>query len=99
MLWGTVLNGFMNIAFIISTKYLDASEVSFFMLLEFSLGPIWVWLGVGETPTFFTLVGGSLVFLSVSILTFSELKCGNMRIEKPYLLSLPPIANLRPQFP
>ena len=28
------------------------------MLLEFSLGPIWVWLFVGEVPAQWTLVGG-----------------------------------------
>ena len=28
-LWGAILNGFMNIAFIFSTKHLHASEVSF----------------------------------------------------------------------
>ena len=83
VLWGAVIQSLGFSLFILAAQSLVAAELTLFMLLEFSLGPIWVWLGVGETPTFFTLVGGSLVFLSVSILTISELKWGNMRIEKP----------------
>ena len=41
-LWGGVLSGFVNSVFIFATRFLLASEVTFFMLLEFSLGPFWV---------------------------------------------------------
>ena len=33
-----------------------------------------VWLFIGETPTVDTLIGGSLVLFSVSVLTFNELR-------------------------
>ena len=74
MLWGAVLNGFMNIAFIISTKYLHASEVSFFMLLEFSLGPIWVWIFLDELLRYETLIGGIIVMFSVALFTIFQIK-------------------------
>ena len=38
-LWGGVLMVFVHSALIFSTRFLLASEVTFFMLLEFSLGP------------------------------------------------------------
>ena len=44
ILWGGVLSGFVNSVFIFSTRFLLASEATFFMLLEFSLGPFWVWI-------------------------------------------------------
>ena len=44
------------------------------MLLEFALGPVWVWLFVGETPTLWTLVGGVLVIASVAARALFELR-------------------------
>jgi len=45
----------------IATRYLSAGEVGLFALLETTLGPVWVWLGVGERPTNIALVGGLIV--------------------------------------
>ena len=82
VLWGAVIQSLGFSLFILAAQSLVAAELTLFMLLEFSLGPIWVWLGVGEIPTFSTLVGGSLVFFSVSVLTISELKRGGWGPEK-----------------
>ena len=82
VLWGIVIQSLGFSLFILAAQSLVAAELTLFMLLEFSLGPGWVWLGVGEIPTFFTLIGGSLVLLSVSILTISELKRGNKPLKK-----------------
>jgi drug/metabolite transporter (DMT)-like permease len=35
-------------------------------LVETVLGPIWVWLGVGETPSQMALIGGSVVIISIA---------------------------------
>ncbi|GIS88096.1 MAG: hypothetical protein CM1200mP18_08060 [Gammaproteobacteria bacterium] len=35
------------------------------MLLEFALGPVWVWLFMNEIPSRWTLLGGSLVGVAV----------------------------------
>jgi len=45
----------------IATRHLSAAEVGLFALLETTLGPIWVWLGIGERPTDIALVGGLIV--------------------------------------
>ena len=42
-------------------RYLPAAEVSLFSLIETVLGPLWVWIGVGEAPGVPALVGGAVV--------------------------------------
>ncbi len=73
-LWGGVLSGFANAIFVVASRHLVAAEVTLFMLLEFALGPVWVWLFVAEAPTRWTLVGGVLVIASVSLRTVLELR-------------------------
>jgi drug/metabolite transporter (DMT)-like permease len=43
------------------------------MLLEFSLGPIWVWLFLNEMINIGTLIGGGVVFSSILGLAIYEL--------------------------
>ena len=50
----------------IAARYILASEVALFALTESILAPIWVWIGVGETPSGLTLAGSAIVLLSVS---------------------------------
>jgi len=73
-LWGGVLSGFINSVFIFSTRYLLASEVTFFMLLEFSLGPFWVWIFLDETISQETFYGGIIVMISVAVYSLFEIK-------------------------
>ena len=41
----------------VASRYLSAGEIGLLALLETILGPIWVWLGIGERPTPLALVG------------------------------------------
>ncbi len=74
LLWGGVLSGLANWMFIIAARHLQAAEVTLFMLLEFALGPLWVWLFVAETPSASTLFGGALVITSVAVRALFELR-------------------------
>ncbi len=65
MLWGGVLSGFTSVCFIVASRQIAAAELTLFMLLEFALGPIWVWLFVNEVPSRWTLLGGALVIVAV----------------------------------
>jgi len=38
-----------------------------FALTESILGPIWVWIGVGEKPSLLTLIGSAIVLVSVVV--------------------------------
>ena len=42
-------------------RYLPAPEVAMLTLLETIIGPVWVWLVIGEEPGIRTLLGGSVV--------------------------------------
>jgi drug/metabolite transporter (DMT)-like permease len=51
--------------FTVASRYIMASEVALFSLTESILGPIWVWIGVGEEPSLLTLAGSAIVLVSV----------------------------------
>ncbi|MEM7172686.1 MAG: DMT family transporter [Pseudomonadota bacterium] len=71
--WGGILSGCANWMFIVASRYLVAAEVTLFMLLEFALGPLWVWLFVGETPAGWTLLGGAMIISAVAARAIVEL--------------------------
>ncbi len=73
LFWGGILSGFVNWMFIIASRYLATAEVTLIMLLEFALGPIWVWWFIGETPTVWTIFGGSLIIAAVALRSIFEL--------------------------
>lgn len=50
----------------LAPRYIPSPEVSLIMQLEAILGPIWVWLGVGEVPPPATLVGGAIVLATLT---------------------------------
>jgi drug/metabolite transporter (DMT)-like permease len=51
---------------VVASRTLPAAEVALLTLLEAVLGPLWAWLGVGETPAAATLVGGSVVLAAIA---------------------------------
>ncbi len=51
---------------VVASRHLPPAEVALLTLLEAVLGPLWAWLGVGETPGAATLVGGGIVLLAIA---------------------------------
>ncbi|MCY4226625.1 MAG: DMT family transporter [Gammaproteobacteria bacterium] len=49
----------------LAARHIPAAEVALFALSESVLAPLWVWIGVNEVPSQFTIYGSVLVFLSV----------------------------------
>ncbi len=74
ILWGGVMSGIGNGMFIIASRHLVAAELTLFMLLEFALSPLWVWMFIGESPTHWALVGGTIVISSVALRALIELR-------------------------
>ncbi|MFD1157674.1 DMT family transporter [Roseovarius aestuarii] len=72
-LLGGILSGLANALFIAASKHLGGAELTLFMLLEFALGPVWVWLFIAETPTKATIAGGAIVISSVTVRAGLEL--------------------------
>ncbi len=71
---GGVLSGMGNTLFITASRHLAAAELTLFMLLEFALGPIWVWIFVSEVPTGMTIIGGAVVIGAVTVRALTELR-------------------------
>lgn len=49
------------------TRYLTSPEVSLFLLLETLLGPVWVWLMLGESVTRESLIGGTIILTALLV--------------------------------
>ena len=71
---GGILSGGANALFLLAAKHLVAAELTLIMLLEFALGPLWVWLFLSEVPTAATITGGAIVIGSVGARALIELQ-------------------------
>ena len=58
----------------IAPRFITAAEVNLFFLLETILGPIWVWIVIKEQPSLETILGGSVIILTIAIHSFLALK-------------------------
>ena len=53
----------------LAPRYISATEVSLFMILESIVGPLWVWLVLGEIPSLLTLIGGLVIIMGLALHT------------------------------
>ena len=58
----------------IAPRFITGAEVNLFFLLETILGPVWVWLVIKEQPSLETILGGSVIILTIAIHSFLALK-------------------------
>jgi drug/metabolite transporter (DMT)-like permease len=61
----------------IAPRYITAAEVNLFFLLEVILGPIYVWLVIKEQPSYETILGGSVIFITIACHSVLSLKKNN----------------------
>ncbi len=57
--------GLPCILLVIASRSLRAPEIALLGLIEVVLGPLWAWLGAGETPGTATLAGGAIVLAAL----------------------------------
>jgi drug/metabolite transporter (DMT)-like permease len=65
----------------IGARLISAAQVALITLLEVVLGPLWVWLALGEKPGAVTLLGGAIVIVAILIQT--EPTRGPQRASQP----------------
>jgi DME family drug/metabolite transporter len=53
------------ILYTLGSRTLPAAELALLSLAEVLLGPVWVWLFLGETATLNTLVGGAILLVAI----------------------------------
>lgn len=65
-LMGFVQLGLGCVLMTVATRHLAATEIGLLALLETILGPLWVWIGVGERPSDLALLGGLVVLAALA---------------------------------
>ena len=66
LLWGGIIVSIVHYLFTQASRHVAGAEIMLITLIEFTLGPIWVWLGFGERPTTVAIAGGVLVLGAVA---------------------------------
>ena len=57
------------------------------MLLEFALGPFWVWMFLNESISKNTFLGGIIVMVSVGLYSFIEVYNSKLKIKNTQIHS------------
>ncbi len=63
--WGGLLSTLGHGVFTLASRHVPAAELALLAMVEMVVGPIWVWLALGETPTAYTLMGGAVVAAAI----------------------------------
>ena len=66
--------GFSFIFITFAPRFISASEVGLFFLLETALGPIWVWWFISEVPSFNTIAGAIFIVFIIFLHSIYMLK-------------------------
>ena len=80
--WGAAIAALGHSLFVLAAARLVAGEVTFVMLLEYVLGPTWVWLILNEVPALATLAGGAIVMGALVIWIGREVNRGTDKIKE-----------------
>jgi drug/metabolite transporter, DME family len=64
---GAVILGLGMTLFTLGSRVVPAAEATLLTMLEVILGPVWVWLFLGETASLLTFVGGGVVLAAVAL--------------------------------
>ena len=62
---GTIQIGISYIIFNEGIKYVSATESMIIATMEAIFNPIWVFLGIGETPSIYAIIGGIIIMSAI----------------------------------
>ena len=54
------------VVYTIGSRVVPAAELVLLSMTEVVLGPLWVWIFIGETASFYTLFGGAILMLAIA---------------------------------
>lgn len=72
--FGAAQLGFGLVLFTAGARLIPVAEASLIAVLESVLGPVWVWLFVGEMPAAAALMGGAIVLAALVVHTALDLR-------------------------
>ena len=58
----------------IAPRFITGAEVNLFFFLETILGPVWVWIVIKEQPSIETILGGSIIIMTIAVHSFLAIK-------------------------
>jgi len=58
----------------IGPKFIPSAEVGLIMLVETILGPLWIWLGIGEAPGLQAWIGGAILLVTLAVHSWLALR-------------------------
>ena len=70
--------GFLAVA----PRYIPGAEVALITLLEAVLGPLWVWMALGEVPTRTAVIGGAIVIGALAYNSLAMLRASPLRSQR-----------------
>lgn len=73
-LFGAAQLGFGLVLFTAGARLIPVAEASLIAVLESVLGPVWVWLALGETPAAAALMGGAIILAALVVHTALDLR-------------------------
>jgi drug/metabolite transporter (DMT)-like permease len=78
----------LGLAFLtVGARLIPAAEVALITLLEIVLGPLWVWIVLGERPALIAIIGGVVVMFAVVLQTTQSVQ--TQAIPSPVSAALP----------
>ena len=85
-LFGAGQLGLGMILFTAGARRIPVAEASLIAVLESVLGPVWVWLALGENPGAPSLVGGLIVLAALAGHTAADLRLGRGQVSHSNIL-------------
>lgn len=76
LVWGAVLSCAAHFLIVTTSRALPGAELTLLLLVEFILGPTWVWLFINEQPSVTTLAGGAIVLAAVAGYSAASMRRG-----------------------
>jgi drug/metabolite transporter, DME family len=74
LIMGAVQVGLGLAVFTLGARHVSAVELALLAMTELFLAPLWVWLGVGEVPSAWTLTGGAIVMAAITFQALSGVR-------------------------
>ena len=72
LLWGAGLTGCGYLIMLFASRHVPSAEITFLMMIEFILAPVWVWMFFDEVPRSSTIIGGLIVLVAVTGWAFAN---------------------------
>lgn len=79
LVWGAVLSCAAHFLIVTTSRALPGAELTLLLLVEFILGPAWVWIFINEQPSVTTLAGGAIVLAAVAGYAVASMRRGPPR--------------------